>query len=104
MALTIGKLKCYFCASKDGVLESVCDYGIYGDIGGRIHYHQECLQMVEINPEVHGNIMVDKAIHINELRRECMKFNIKLEPVFKKKIAQLFQDNFERMMPSSKNK
>jgi len=100
MALTIGRLKCYFCCDKDGVLESVCDYGIYGDVGGRIHYHMECLQMVEVSPEKFGSIMMDKAIHINELRRACMKVNKELEPVFKRKIAQLFKDNFERMMPS----
>jgi|GEM_PF-5887420 len=100
MPLIIGKLKCYFCADKDGVLESVCDHGIYGDAEGRIHYHMECLQMIEMNPEKYGSIMVDKAILINDLRRECMKVNKELEPVFKKKVAQLFKDNFERMMPS----
>ncbi|MDX1806214.1 MAG: hypothetical protein R3267_04215 [Paenisporosarcina sp.] len=102
MAFTVGKLKCYFCGEKDGVFESVCKYGIYGDVGGRIHYHMECLQLIEAAPEKYGNIMVDKAIFINESRQRCMQFNKELEPKFKKKINELFKHNFERMMPSNK--
>lgn len=103
MAIVIGKLKCYFCGIKDGVMESVCDYGIYGEVGGRIHYHMECLQMIEVSPEKYGNIMADKAIHINDLRRNNMRnCNNELEDNFKKKVAQLFRDNFERMLPSKR--
>jgi hypothetical protein len=99
MAVTIGKIRCYFCATKDGIMESVCDYGIYGDVGRRIHYHPQCLQMVELSPEAHGNIMMDKAIFINERRKECMGFNDDIEKVFKKKVERLKRNNFERMFP-----
>ena len=72
MTFIIGKIKCYFCKGKDGLIHSVCDYGMYRDIGSRIFYHPECLEMVEINPEKFGHKMMDKALHISELREQCI--------------------------------
>ena len=85
-------------------MESVCDHGIYGNVGGRIFYHHECLQMVEMEPEKFGHIVADKAININDLRKDGMKFNEKLEGKFKRKVEQLQRNHFERMLPSWKKK
>lgn len=101
MALIIGKIKCYFCGSKDGLLQSVCGYGIYEeDVGKRFFYHQECLEMVEIDPEKFGHNMVDRAININNLRDRCVeKCNRHIAEKFKEKIEKIHNFNFERMMP-----
>ncbi|MHA1701004.1 MAG: hypothetical protein ACTSWK_01925 [Promethearchaeota archaeon] len=100
MALVIGKIKCYFCGEKDGVFQSVCKYGIYGDVGKRYFYHQECLEMIEVNPEKFGHIMADRAIQINDLKEACLKkFNSSIVEKFKEKIDRLHKNNFERMMP-----
>mgnify|MGYP007011964212 CR=1 FL=1 len=63
MALVLGKLKCYFCGGKGGLLESVHEYGIYGEIGRRHYYHPECLQAVQIDPEKYGHSWADRASH-----------------------------------------
>jgi len=100
MAWTIGKLKCYFCKDKDGLFHSVCDYGIYGDVGKRINYHPECLKMIEVDPERFGHIQADKAIHINGLRKHCIKkCNKYIVQKFEKKVELLHQAHFERMIP-----
>jgi hypothetical protein len=100
MPLIIGKIKCYFCKEKDGFMYSVCDYGIYGDVGRRIFYHPECLEVVQINPENSGHTLMDKAIHIDDLRKENIKqCNKNLIEDFKKKIEKLHQSHFEKMMP-----
>lgn len=100
MALIFGKIKCYFCNKKDGLLQSVCHCGLYGELGKRIFYHDECLQIVEVDPEKFSNIMVDKAIYINDLKKECMKrFNKYIIQKHRKKIEELNRSNFERMMP-----
>jgi len=99
MAVILGKVKCYFCGQKDGVFRSVCKYGCYGDVGKRYFYHQECLEMVERDPEKFGHRMMDKAIHINDLQIRCRKFNNDIEEKFKKKVEKLHRNNFERMMP-----
>ena len=86
MAIILGKIKCCFCGIKDGLIHSVCDHGIYGDIGKRIFYHPECLQMVELNPEKFGHIMIDKAINIGDLRKENINgCNEQLHEKFQKK-------------------
>jgi hypothetical protein len=100
MPLIIGKIKCYFCRGKDGVIHSVCDYGLYGDWGRRIFYHPECLEMVEMNPEKFGNTMMDKAINIDDLRKQNIEeCNKNLVKEFEKKVATLHRKHFERMMP-----
>jgi len=100
MAFIIGKLKCYFCGGKDGVIHSVCDHGIYGDVGGRIFYHPECLEMVEYKPEKFGHRMMDKALHIAELRKHNIEnCNKELYEEFEKKVDALHRNHFERMMP-----
>jgi hypothetical protein len=101
MAYIFGKIKCYFCDQKKGVIHSVCDYGMYGEIGKRVFYHPECLEMVEVNPEKFSHTMMDKALHIYELREHNMKqYNNKLVESFNKKVETLHRNNFERMMPS----
>lgn len=99
MTIILGKVKCYFCGEKNGVFQSVCNYGIYGDVGKRLFYHQECLEMVEKDPEKFGHIMIDRAIQINDLKKECIKFNHTVEEKFKQKVEKLHTQNFERMMP-----
>ena len=79
MAFIIGKIKCYFCGSKDGLFQSVCKHGIYGNVGKRFFYHQECLEMIETEPEKFGHIMADRAIIINDLKKECIKNNNKFD-------------------------
>ena len=81
-------------------MESVCAYGIYGEVGKRIFYHMQCLEMIEVNPEKHGHIMMDKAIHINERRKECLQYNDTIEEQFIKKAEKLNRNNFERMLPT----
>lgn len=103
MAFTIGKIKCCFCEEKDGIIHSVCAYGIYGDIGKRIFYHPECLEMIEIEPEKFGHIMMDKAININDLRKmNIKKCNDSIIEIFKKKVEKLNSNHFERMIPHIK--
>lgn len=100
MAYIFGKIKCYFCKGKDGVIHSVCDYGIYGDVGRRIFYHPECLETVETQCEKAGHTMIDKALHIGELRKQNIKnCNDNLYEEFEKKIETLHRNHFERMMP-----
>lgn len=81
-------------------MESVCDHGIYGDVGGRIFYHAECLQMIEMSPEKHGHVLADRAININDLRKQGLKFNDNIEEKFKKQVAKLQRNHFERMLPT----
>lgn len=100
MALILGKLKCCFCDKKDGILTSVCAYGSYSGISSRTFYHEECLELVEAEPEKFGHGMMDKAIDINDRKRECRKrFNDHVIPKFKEKVETLHAANFERMMP-----
>jgi hypothetical protein len=94
------KPSCYFCELQRGLFHSVHDVGIYGEMGQRLHYHPECLEMVETDPETFGHIMMDKALHINELRKtDLRRINSKLVKDYKKKVEKLHQINFERMMP-----
>ncbi len=103
MAFILGKLKCCFCKEKNGVIHSVCDYGIYGDVGSRIFYHPECIKMVEKDPEKFGHIMMDKAINIGDLRKVNIKqCNDHLVDNFNKKVEKLHQNHFERMMPNKR--
>ncbi len=95
-----GKIECCFCGKKDGVIHSVCEYGIYGGVGKRRFYHPECMEMVEIDPEKFGHKLIDIAIHINDLRKQNIeKCNRSIVKRFNKKVEQLHQNNFERMMP-----
>ena len=100
MALILGKVKCFFCNDKDGVIHSVCNYGIYGGARQRTFYHLECLELVETYPETFGHKMMDKAIWINEQAKRCMKnCNENIIKNFNDKIEKLHRSNFERMMP-----
>ena len=101
MGFVIGKLKCYFCKRKGGLFHSVHKYGIYAnDVAGRIFYHPECLEMVEIDPERYSHIMVDKAINIGELRKQNIsKVNSNLIEWYEEKVITLHKNHFERMMP-----
>ena len=101
MAFTIGKYKCYFCGRKGGFFHSVHEYGCYGEVGRRIYYHPECLEMVEVSPEKFGHIMMDKAIFVVERKKENIeKVNSKIQEEFQEKVEKLQTDHFEQMMPS----
>ena len=83
------------------MLHAVHDYGIYGDVGKRIFYHPECLELVEIEVEKHGHLLVDMAININDLKKQNIKgFNSDIFENHKKRMEKLHQQNFERMMPT----
>jgi hypothetical protein len=97
--MIIGKPVCYFCKEKGGLLHSVNAFGIYGEIGKRIYYHPDCLELVEMEPEKFGHKMVDKALHIHELMDENKKVNKVIIEKRKEKIEKLRQYNFERMIP-----
>lgn len=100
MALTLGKHKCCFCKEKRGLFHSVHDYGIYGDMGKRIYYHNECLLMVEEEPEKFGHAMVDMALHIHQLaKRNIENTNSNVVEKFRENVEALHRKNFERMMP-----
>ena len=102
MALIFGSLKCCFCEGKMGLFHSVHSYGIYAyDMGKRIFYHPECLEIVEMDPEKYGHKMIDLAIEISDRRKENIKqTNSKIIQEHKEKIETLHRNNFERMMPS----
>ena len=103
MAFILGKIKCYFCKEKDGFMYSVCDYGIYGAVGSRIFYHPECLEVIQINPEASGHKLMDKAIEIDDLRRDNERnCNKTIAKEYKEKIKKLHQSHFERMMPKKR--
>lgn len=103
MAIIIGKIKCWFCEKKGGVIHSTHDYGIYGEVGKRVFYHPECLEMVETNPERFGHNWADKALKIGELLVQNKgDYNIHLVDEFEKKVAKLHQHHFERMMPKKR--
>lgn len=100
MGFVVGKLKCCLCGKKEGVLKSVHQYGEYGGVGGRHHYHQECLELVETYPEKYGHKITDMAVHINDLHgRNDKYFNSHIIEKYKEKIETLQKNNFERMMP-----
>jgi hypothetical protein len=99
MALIIGKPRCIFCGEKKGVLHSVHAYGSYGEIGKRHFYHDECLQIVELEPEKFEHIMADRALFIHELKTQNMSYNKTIIKDHKDKIEKLQIYNFERLMP-----
>jgi len=100
MGFVVGKLKCCLCGKKDGLIRSVCAHGIYGEVGKRVYYHQECLEMIEAEPEKFGHKLIDKVLHINERIKRCERFNINNVDNFKKKVETLHRQSFERMMPT----
>lgn len=99
MALILGKIKCCFCENKSGVIQSVHHYGIYGEVGKRIFYHDKCLEMIECEPEKFGHLIVDMAIHINDLKERNLKENKELEKEFRRVNETLQRKHFERMIP-----
>ena len=99
MHFIIGSIKCYFCNKKAGIMESVHKYGIYDtDVGSRIFYHSECLEIIERDPERSGPLDVDKAINISELRKKNREYNLEIIPEYNEKIQELKSNNFERML------
>jgi hypothetical protein len=101
MTIILGKIKCCFCGKKNGVFHSVHGYGIYEmDVGKRLFYHPECLEMVEIDPEKYSHNWADKAIQINELfKKNRVRCNSTLVTEYKRKVEKLHANHFERMMP-----
>lgn len=99
--LTVGAISCYFCRMIGGVFHSVHEIGLYGDAGQRIHYHPQCLELVELYPTAFPSIMVDKALVIEELKQvENEKINASIIPNYEKKIQAAKQKHFENMMPT----
>lgn len=93
------KLKCCFCDNRNGFLQSVHQYGIYGEVGKRTFFHQECLEEVELHPEVAGHKKIDMAININDIIEENKRDNKKIIRAIKKKYKKLQRASLERMMP-----
>jgi hypothetical protein len=101
MAFIIGKIKCYICGEKDGLFHSVCSYGIYGEVGGRIFYHPECVRMIELEPEKFGHKLMDKVLYLAELENKCKPKNKNVVKDYKDKVNKLLSNNFNRMIPKS---
>ena len=100
MTYILGKINCCCCGEKDGVIYSVCDYVVYGDVVSRIFYHPACLEVVEWKPERFGHRMMDKANHITDLQeKNISKCNQNIVKEFKEKVETLHQNHFEKMMP-----
>ena len=99
MALVFGKLRCCFCNSKKGFIHSICDYGSYGEVGRRLHYHPECLELVQMYPEAYGHRAVDQALNIIDLKKKAMEFNKDIISDYEKKLESLRTSHFENMMP-----
>jgi hypothetical protein len=104
VALILGKIKCCFCGRKEGVIVSVCNYGIYGDAGSRIFFHNECIEPILIEPEKFGNSIVDQAINIEDLRKRGMGYNNEIVKIFREKVEKLQRYHFERMFPKGREK
>ena len=99
MPLIIGKLKCCFCKKNKGVLTSVHEYGIYGEVGKRIFFHEQCMEQIEMEPEKFGHINADMAIKIHDLMNKNSKQNECIIEQFVKNNELLQRKHFERMMP-----
>lgn len=105
MAIIIGKIKCLFCEKPGGDMHSVHKYGIYGDIGKRLFYHEECLKAVNLNPEFYGHLMVDKALYIHELQEKNYKdYTRHAVKKFRDKIEKCHANVFKRMLPKGSRK
>jgi len=104
MAITIGKLKCFFCDKKGGFFHSVHKYGEYGVVGGRYHYHPECLLRIQENPTGFTHMDADKAIHIQELKVKNIKDNEDINNKYNNKIKSLKRGHFESMLPGNGGK
>lgn len=102
MAIVFGKIKCVLCDGYSGVMESVHGYGIYqSEIAKRIHYHPECLELIQMYPESFHSLQVDMSLHIIELRKKNYeKVNSTMISGYEEKIAKLKSTHFEKMMPS----
>lgn len=102
MAWVIGKLKCALCNEASGLLHSVHGYGIYSeDIKHRIHYHPECLELIQMYPESFHSLKVDMSLEILERKkRNIKKYNSKKISEYEDKIQTLKETHFENMMPS----
>jgi len=104
MAFTIGKLKCYFCEKKSGFFHSVHQYGEYGTVGGRHHYHPECLLRIQADPTTFNHIDADKAIHIQELKERNIEANERMNDNYNKKMMSLKKGHMESMLPGNGGK
>ena len=92
------RVKCYFCGKKEGFFHSVHSYGCYGDVGQRVFYHPECLNMVQEDPRKYGNNLIDKAIFINDQKDRNIKDNKEIIENYKKQIERLIGCHFKRML------
>lgn len=100
MAIILGKIKCLFCGQKGGNINSVHQYGIYGEIGKRHFYHPECLESVDREPEFYGHLMADKAIFIHDLQeRGHTNYNSSVVKKHKEQIEKCHANAFQRMLP-----
>jgi len=100
MAFIIGKLKCCFCKRTNGLISSVHGYGIYDtEVGKRVFYHEECLQVISECPERYSHANVDMAIQICERRERNLKINQDIISKHNNNIKELQHYNFERMLP-----
>jgi hypothetical protein len=100
MGVVIGKIKCCFCGTKGGIIHSVNEYGIYGEIGKRMFYHPECLEIRQIYPTAFDHRSVDMAIKIVELIQENeRKDNSHIIQSYKDKAKTLERSHFEQLIP-----
>lgn len=95
------KEKCVFCDRNKGLFHSVKRYGMYGEVGGRIHFHPECLELTQMYPEAFGHRKVDQALEILDAIKDCKKnFNNKIISDYEAKLEKLRASHFENMMPT----
>jgi len=100
MAWILGKIKCCFCEKIDGVISSVPKYGIYAnDVDGRIFFHDECLEVIQLDPEKYGHKVVDRAVDIQDRMQDARKINSDIIKRYLENVKKLQQGHLERMMP-----
>lgn len=104
MAFIIGNVKCFFCGKKQGFFHSCHGYGIYADeIKRRVFYHPECLELVQMYPEIFGHRKVDRALVIlDQIKKNKRQINSDIISNHEKKRQKLLDSHFENMMPSKK--
>lgn len=103
MVLIIGKIKCCFCKKKHGVMHSVHDYGIYGDVDKRIFYHPECLEIRQIYPTSFDHKSIDMAVFIvDQLKENHKETNSHIIDKYENNVRKLEVSHWDRMIPKRK--
>ena len=104
MAIVIGSIKCLFCEKKFGILHSSHGYGQYAnEISQRVFYHPECLELIQMYPEIFGHRKVDRALMIlDQIKENKQKTNDVIISDYETKRQKLLSSHFENMMPSKK--